>query len=153
MERVLHPSLVKCLSSLSILSPQLHRKLWMEQKKAIRGATTLIKAFGKPTLTSAQAKRVEALSIKFEDLLNLYLESTTTEAFHTVLKERETSIASHYGRSSRKGWGTPARRVLSWLCLSLLPSPTAAVPHSQPKKPPNCNWLHWCCCTCNILPR
>ena len=112
MERVFHPSLVKCLSSLSIRSPQLHRKLWMEQKKAIR-ANTLIKVLGKSTLTSAQAKRVDALGIKFEDLLNLYLESTTTEAFHTVLKEREASIASHYGRSSRKGWGTPARRALS----------------------------------------
>ena len=66
MEKVLHPSLVKCLSSLSIQSPQLHRKLWMEQKKAIK-ATTLIKALGKPTLTSAQAKRVDALGIKFED--------------------------------------------------------------------------------------
>ena len=42
MERVLHPSLVKCLSSLSIRSPQLHRKLWMEHNKAIR-ATTLIR--------------------------------------------------------------------------------------------------------------
>ena len=88
MERVLHLSLVKCLSSLSIRSPQLHRKSWIEQKKAIR-ATTLIKALGKPTLTSAQAKTVDALGIKFEDLLNLYLESTTTEAFHTVLKETE----------------------------------------------------------------
>ena len=66
MEKVLHPSLVKCLSSLSIRSPHLHRKLWMEQKKAIR-ATDLIKALGKPTLTSAQAKRVDALGIKFED--------------------------------------------------------------------------------------
>ena len=102
MERVLHPSLVKCLLSLSIQSPQLHSKLWMEKKKAIR-ATALIKALGKPSLTSVQAKRVDALGIKFEDLLNLYLESTTTEAFHTVLKERETSIASHCG----KRWGTP----------------------------------------------
>ena len=50
-------------------------------------ATTLIKALGKSILTSAQAKRVDALGIKFEDLLNLYLESTTTEAFHAVLKD------------------------------------------------------------------
>ena len=33
---------------------------------------------------------MDTLGIKFEDLLNLYLESTTTEAFHTVLKERVT---------------------------------------------------------------
>ena len=84
---------------------------WMEQENAIR-ATTLIKAFGKPTLTSALDK-VDALGIKFEDLLKLYLESTTTEAFYTLLKEREASIASVYGRSSRKRWGTPARCALS----------------------------------------
>ena len=70
----------------------------MEQKKATR-ATTLIKALGKSTLTSAQANRVDALGKKFEDLLNLYLESTTTEAFHTVLKERKASIPSHCGSS------------------------------------------------------
>ena len=51
------------------------------------GATTLIKALGKPTLTSVQAKRVDALGIKFEDLLNLYY-GDTTEAFHTVLKDQ-----------------------------------------------------------------
>ena len=79
MERVLHPSLVKCLSSLSIRSPQLKIKLWMEQKKAIR-ATTLIKALRKPTLHKT--------GCSFEDLLNLYLESNTREAFRTVVKER-----------------------------------------------------------------
>ena len=40
--------------------PTLHRKLWMEQKKATR-STTLIKALWKPTLIFAQAKRVDAL--------------------------------------------------------------------------------------------
>ena len=78
--------------------PTVAQKAGMEQKKAIR-PTTLIKALGKPTLTSFQANSVDALGKKFEDLLNLYLESTTTEAFHTVLKEREASIASHCRRS------------------------------------------------------
>ena len=78
--------------------PTVAQKAGMEQKEAIR-ATTLIKALGKPTLTSSQANSVDALGKKFEDLLNLYLESTATEAFHTVLKEREASIASHCGRS------------------------------------------------------
>ena len=125
MEKVLHPSLVKCLSSLSIRSPHLHRKLWMEQKKAIR-ATTLIKALGKPTLTSAQAKRVDVLGIKFED------ESLSGEHHHGGLPySLERPIASHCRRSWKR-WGTPARRALSLLCLSLLPSLTAANP---PKKP------------------
>ena len=58
-----------------------------QQKKAIT-ATTLIKALGKPTRTSTQAKRLDALGIEFKDLFNLYLEISNREAFHTVLKER-----------------------------------------------------------------
>ena len=97
MEKVLHPSLVKCLSSLSIRSPHLHRKLWMEQKKAIR-ATTLIKALGKPTLTSAQAKRVDVLGIKFED------ESVSGEHHHGGLPySLERPIASHVGEAESAG--------------------------------------------------
>ena len=114
MERVWHPSLVKCLSSLSTRSPKLHRKLWMEQKKAIR-ATTLIKALGKPTLTSAQAKRVDTYSWH---KIRRPLESVSGEHHHgcfpySLEREREASIASHCGRSLRKRCGTPARRALS----------------------------------------
>ena len=94
--RKLHIVSLTCQMPSSL--PTVAQKAGMEQKKAIR-ATTLIKALGKPTLTSAQANSVDALGKKFEDLLNLYLDSATTEAFHTVLKEREASIASHCGRS------------------------------------------------------
>ena len=59
------------------------------------GATTLIKALGKPTLTSAQAKRVDALGIKFEDLLNLYGEHHHGSFPYSL----ERPIASHCGRS------------------------------------------------------
>ena len=65
----------------------------MEQKKAIR-ATTLIKVLGKPTLSSAQAKRVDALGIKFED------ESVSGEHHHGSFPySLERPIASHCGRS------------------------------------------------------
>ena len=115
--------------------PMLHRKLWMEQKKAIRAtslgyiAITLIKAHGKPTLTSAQAKRLDALGIKFEDLLNLYLESSTRETFHTVLKERvinskplreklEKALGhTHYTSTQHTVSCTPA---ISYSCRTLL---------------------------------
>ena len=56
-------------------------------QKAVDGAEEghqsnyLTKALGKLTLTSAHAKRLDALGLKFEDLLNLYLESSTREAF------------------------------------------------------------------------
>ena len=95
MEKVLHIASLTCQMPSSL--PTVAQKAGMEQKKTIR--TTLIKALGKATLASAQANSVDALGKKFEDILNLYLESTTTEAFHTVLKEREASIASHCGRS------------------------------------------------------
>ena len=58
------------------------------------GATALIKALGKPTLTSAQAKRVDALGIKFEDLLNLYGEHHHGSLPYSL----ERPIASHCGR-------------------------------------------------------
>ena len=90
---VLHPSLVKCLSSPSIRSPQLHRKLWMEQKKAIRAAT-LIKALVKPTLTSSQAKRVDAVDIKSEDLQNMYISGEHPHGSFPYSLERERGINS-----------------------------------------------------------
>ena len=58
------------------------------------GATTLIKALGKPTQTSAQAKRVDALGIKFEDLLNLYGEHHLGSLPYSL----ERPIASHCRR-------------------------------------------------------
>ena len=49
---------------------------------------------GKPTLTSAQAKRVDALGIKFED------ESVSGEHHHGIFPySLERPIASHCGRS------------------------------------------------------
>ena len=59
------------------------------------GATTLIKALGKPTLTSAQAKRVDVLGIKLEDRLNLYGEHHHVSFPYSL----ERPIASHCGRS------------------------------------------------------
>ena len=68
MEKALHIASLTCQMPSSL--PTVAQKAGMEQKKAIR-ATTLIKALGKPTLTSAQANSVDALGKKFEDLLNL----------------------------------------------------------------------------------
>ena len=69
-------------------------------QKAVDGAeeghraTNLIKALGKPTLTSAQAKRVDALGIKFED------ESLSGEHHHGSFPySLERPIANHCGRS------------------------------------------------------
>ena len=120
---------MKCLSSLSIRSPQLQRKLWMEQKKAFIRATTLIKALGKPTMTYAQAKRLDALGNNSKTSWNCIGRAAPVK--HSIDSwRREASTASHCGWSSRKCWGTPVRRPLSWLCLALQQSPTPAVSYS-----------------------
>ena len=153
MERVLLcPSLVKCLSSLSIRFPQLQMKLWMEQKKAIIRATTLIKALG--TLTSAQAKRLNTLGNNSKTSWK-YIGRAAPVKHSIVLKERGINSKPLW-RSSRKRWGTPARRPLGWLSLALqrlLPCPPAspAAPSSKELfcflyrfflEPPNYKSLH-----------
>ena len=75
---------------------------------------------------------MDALGKKFEDLLNLYLESTTTEAFHTVLKEREASIASHCESA-----GALPLDVRS--ADGVFHSSPAVGPYPPLKKPPKCN--------------
>ena len=89
MEQVfLHPSLARCLSNLPTRFPHLQRKLWVDQKKSFMRASVLIRSLGKPTVTPAQAKRLDTLGLKFEDLLKLYQESADREAFLTTMKEK-----------------------------------------------------------------
>ena len=51
-------------------------------------ASVLIRSLGKPTVTPTQAKRLDTLGLKFEDLLKLYRESADREAFLTTMKEK-----------------------------------------------------------------
>ena len=85
---MLHPSMAQCLSSLSIRCPHQQVKLWMEQKQSFIRAANLIKAFGKPSLTSIQAKKLHSLGLNFEDLSKLYRETGARDAFQTALKDR-----------------------------------------------------------------
>lgn len=89
LERVLtHPSLVTCLSRLPIRSPAQQMKLWIQQKRAHIRTTSLVKAMGKPSLTAAQAKRLDSLGLGFNDLLKLHRDSSSTDEFQTLLKDR-----------------------------------------------------------------
>ena len=102
MERVfLHPSLARCLSNLPTRSPHLQRKLWVDQKKSFMRASVLIRSLGKSTVTPTQAKRLDTLGLKFEDLLKLYRESADREAFLTTMKEKGI-VANLWGRRSRR---------------------------------------------------
>ncbi len=51
-------------------------------------AASLIKAIGKPMLTSTQAKKLDSLGFTFDSLSLLRQQYGGTEAFQTALKER-----------------------------------------------------------------
>ena len=69
LEAVLrHPSLCGDLESLPFRSPQLQTKLWVQQKRLYTRASHLIKAVGKPSLTSTQAKKLDALEFMFQSI-------------------------------------------------------------------------------------
>lgn len=88
MERVLtHPSLVRCLSRLPIRTPGRQIKLWIQQKRAHIRTTSLVKALGKPSLTTIQAKRLDSLGLGFKELLQLR-DSHSKEDFLSCLKEK-----------------------------------------------------------------
>ena len=85
MERVLtHPSLVRCLSRLPI-GRQI--KLWIQQKRAHIRTTSLVKALGKPSLTTIQAKHLDILGLGFKELLQPR-DSHSKEDFLSCLKEK-----------------------------------------------------------------
>ena len=68
---MLHPSMAQCLSSLSIRCP--HQQ---------------VKAFGMPSLSSIQAKKLYSLGLKFEDRVSkLSRETGAWYTFQTVLKD------------------------------------------------------------------
>ena len=88
LEKILtHPSLVTCLSRLPIRSPAQQMKLWIQQKRAHIRTTALVKAIGKPSLTAAQAKRLDVLGLGFNDLLKLHRDSGSRDEFLTAMKD------------------------------------------------------------------
>ena len=88
MERVFtHPTLASCLSSIPTRSPKQQRCLWIEQKRHFQRITALSKSLGKPSITSAQANRLDSLGFSHEDLQKLRSELNATD-FLKVLKSR-----------------------------------------------------------------
>ena len=87
MERMItHPSLVHCLSDLPIRSPSLQKDLWTQQKLIFSRTTALVKSLGKPSITSAQAKRLDELGFSYADLSRLKSQSKTRQVFLDSLK-------------------------------------------------------------------
>ncbi len=86
LEAVLrHPSLCGDLESLPFRSPQLQTKLWVQQKRLYTRAS---KAVGKPSLTSTQAKKLDALGFTFQSISLLRQQCSSQDKFQSALKER-----------------------------------------------------------------
>ena len=84
-----HLSLVGCLSRLPIRTPQQQSRLWIQQKRIFQRTTFLTKSLGgKPSITSAQAKRLDALGFNYEDLVKLRADCKDMASFLVVLKDR-----------------------------------------------------------------
>ena len=88
MERVFtHPALVSCLSKIPTRSPKQQRNMWIQQKRVYQRTTALTRSLGKPSVTSAQAKKLDSLGFSYEDLKKLRSDLDPTE-FLQALKDR-----------------------------------------------------------------
>ena len=89
MESVItHQSLVSCLSKLPVRPPKTQWKLWIDQKRLFHRTTSLIRSLGKPAITAPQAKRLDALGLGHEELVQLHSNSKGREKFIKVLKDK-----------------------------------------------------------------
>ena len=77
-----------------------------------------IRSLGKPTVTPTQAKRLDTLGLKFEDLLKLYRESADRETFLTTIEGEDRE-----GTPSLPLEWAVIRSPLNRLSFLLLPSP------------------------------
>ena len=62
--------------------------LCVQQKRRFARTTTLIKSLGKPSITPAQAKRLDSLGLGYRDLMKLKSESRDREDFMDILNDR-----------------------------------------------------------------
>lgn len=90
MEQVLmHPSLVKCLSNLTIRTPAQQVSLWLQQKRLHHRSTALLKSLGRKgiTITSKQAKHLDSLGLGLHKLVQIR-DSHSKEGFQKCLKDK-----------------------------------------------------------------
>jgi len=83
-----HPLLVNCFSNLLIRSPRQQADLWVKQKRSFARTTSLIKSLGKPSITPAQAKKLDSIGLGYGDLEKLKSECRDRVEFMRVLKDR-----------------------------------------------------------------
>ena len=60
----------------------------LQEKRVHTRITDLVKALGTPSVTAAQARRLDTLGLGFQELLKLHKDISNPEEFLTNLKER-----------------------------------------------------------------
>lgn len=83
-----HPSLVHCLSDLPTHSSSQQLKLWDTQKKLHQRTTHLVSSLGKPSVTAAQAKKLDSVGFTYAGLVSLRSEVKDEGDFSTQLKAK-----------------------------------------------------------------
>ena len=73
---------------LIICSPRNQGDLWIKQKRSFARTTSLIKSLSKPSITSAQAKKLDSVGLGYRDLEKLKSECRNQEEFVRVVKDR-----------------------------------------------------------------
>ena len=81
-------SLNKFLPTLPIRTYQQQISQWSDQKHLRAKTTTLIKSLGKPAITVVQAKRLDALQLDHQALIQLRGEASNVEDFSEKLKKK-----------------------------------------------------------------
>ena len=104
-----HSSLVHCLSNLPIRSYTQQLKLWDSQKRLHQRTTSLISSLGKPSVTAAQAKKLDSVGLSFSSLLCLHHEAVDVDTFSQALRS--------------KGVNSKALQAKLWKLLGSKPKP------------------------------
>ena len=77
--------------------------LWVQQKQQFSRTTSLVRCLGKPSITSAQAKRLDALGLNYADLTTMKSKSKSRDDFLASLiatgvnsKPLREKLANHF---------------------------------------------------------
>lgn len=61
--------------------------LWVNQKRLHQRSTALISSLGKPSITNAQAKKLDALGLTYDKLVRLLSELKDGDGFSRILQD------------------------------------------------------------------
>ena len=88
-----HPSLVDCLSELTIHSPAKQMRLWIQLKRVHTRTTALVvRTLGSQVSLLHRQSVWTPLGFFFQDILKVHKDSLSSEVFWTSLKERQTAM-------------------------------------------------------------